>query len=120
MIAASRRWLRSFSLWLSLGVVLTCALCSFGSPVRASTGSAFNAFTRDVAIGPKRAGKPEKHRRQRPAPSGGAGQALLPAPAAIAFEPACVAIERALAAPAAILLPFVTAGPLGARAPPSS
>ena len=60
MIAGRRHWIRSFALWLSLVVVLTCALGSFGSAVQASSGSAFNAFTSDVSLGPSRASEPEK------------------------------------------------------------
>ncbi len=119
MIAASRQWLKDFTPWLSLVVVLTCALCSFGSPVRATTGSAFNAFTRDVAIG-SRAVRPEKHRRETAAPSGGAGQTLAPAASAVALVPPSAARDAAVAEPAASLLPQVSAGPLGARAPPQS
>ena len=119
MTAASRQWLRDLSLWLALVVVLTCALCSFGSPVRASTGSAFNAFTRDVAIGPRTA-RTEKHRRETAATSGGAGQTLAPTASAVALVPPSVARDPTVAEPAAILLPLATAGSLGGRGPPLS
>ena len=117
MIAASRHWLRSFALWLSLAVVLTCALGSFGSPVQASSGSAFNAFTSDVTLGPTRASEPAKERKEQTPGTGGAGQAkfvhaaawlLAPPPPgpALYFDPP---FDQPAPAPR---------GALGARAPP--
>lgn len=117
MIAASRLWLRSFALWLSLGVVLTCALGSFGSPVQASSGSAFNAFTSDVTLGPSRASEPAKERKEQTPSAGSAGQAkVLRAADVLAAPPP--------ARPALYFnLPFdrpalARTGALGARAPP--
>lgn len=120
MIATSRHWFRTFALWLSLAIVLTCAIGSFGSPVRASSGSAFNAFTSDVAIGPKRAGAPEKDSsEQTPAP-GGSGQAkALPASLIALFPPSLSASISGGIQPQVSVLPL-TAGPVGARAPPLS
>jgi hypothetical protein len=117
---ALRHWVRTFSLWLSLAVVLTCAIGSFGSPVSASTGSAFNAFTSDVTLGPSRASEPEKASKEQTPASGGTGQAgailrastALPAPP----KPAAPVPSRLVPAPT----PVVTTGPLGARAPPFS
>jgi hypothetical protein len=116
--AASRHFARTVFLWLSLAIVLTCAVGSFGSPLRATSGSAFNAFTSDVSLGPSRAAEPDKERREQlPAP-GGAGQAK----AATAF-----ALVVTAAAPRAASLHFdtipapavlTTAGAVGARAPP--
>lgn len=117
MIAASRHWLRGFALWLSLAVVLTCALASFGSPVQASSGSAFNAFTSDVTLGPSRASAPEKERKEQTPAAGSTGQAK-------ALRAADLRLVPPPAVPAVYFdLPFdrlapVTAGALGARAPP--
>jgi len=117
VIGASRHWVRSFSRWLSLAVVLTCALGSFGSPVQASSGSAFNAFTSDVTLGPSRASAPEKDRKAQTPGASGAGQATI----------ARVSNLRRVPPPADpapyFELPFdrpapVATGPLGARAPP--
>ena len=120
MIAASRDWLRSFALWLSLAVVLTCAIGSFGSPVRASSGSAFNAFTSDVAIGPGRAADPEKNRKEQTPAPGGAGQAKAVVAVAAALAPPPQAVAKSHAEPASAPAFLVTVGPLGARAPPLS
>lgn len=116
MIAASRYWLRSFALWLSLAVVLTCALGSFGSPAQASSGSAFNAFTSDVTLGPSRATEPEKERKAQTPGAGSAGQAkfvhaaiLLTAPPADSTRYAELPFDRPVS---------VRTGALGARAPP--
>ena len=118
MIAASRQWFRTFALWLSLLVVLTCALGSFGSPVRASSGSAFNAFTSDVALGPSRAAMPEKGRKEQSPAAGGNGQAkaLTAAPASL-IPPSAFVVPSCLA-PVPAPRATATAGPLGARAPP--
>lgn len=117
MIAASRHWLRSFALWLSLAVVLTCALGSFGSPVQASSGSAFNAFTSDVTLGPTRASEPEKQRKEQSPGAGNAGQAkLLRAADLLAAPPPAgpaLYFNLSFARPAP-----VPTGALGARAPP--
>ena len=117
MIAASRYWLRGFALWLSLAVVLTCALGSFGSPVQASSGSAFNAFTSDVTLGPSRASEPEKDRKAQTPGAGSAGQAKLLRAVNLLLVPPPVGpmlhFELTYDHPA----PVIT-GPLGARAPP--
>lgn len=118
MSAAPRLWVRNFSLWLSLAVVLTCAVGSFGSAVQASTGSAFNAFTSDVSLGPSRASDPEKERREQAQPAGSAGQAkalslmvaLETPPRPAALQPHAIASSTP---PAAVM-----AGAVGARAPP--
>ena len=117
MIAASRQWLRSFALWLSLAVVLTCALGSFGSPVQASSGSAFNAFTSDVSLGPSRASEPEKERKEQTPGAGGAGQAKALRPADLRLVPPPAVPARYFDLPVDRLAP-VTTGALGARAPP--
>jgi hypothetical protein len=104
-------------MWLSLAVVLTCALGSFGSPARATSGSAFNAFTSDVSLGPSRASEPEKERREQRPAAGSAGQAkMVPAAARLPAPPPIIAARYFVLtsdppAPA-------TAGALGARAPP--
>lgn len=117
MIAATRHWLKGFALWLALAVVLTCALGSFGSPVQASTGSAFNAFTSDVTLGPSRASEPEKERKEQTPGAGGAGQAKI-------LRAASLVVAPPPAGPALYFdLPYdrptpVTTGALGARGPP--
>jgi hypothetical protein len=118
MIAAPRHRVRSFALWLSLAVVLTCALGSFGSAVQASTGSAFNAFTIDVSLGPSRASEPEKERREQAPPAGAAGQdKALPAMLSLLAPPQPAPVrprpQAPLAPPVAVM-----AGAVGARAPP--
>jgi hypothetical protein len=114
----TRIWLSKASRWLALMVVLTCALGSFGSPARATSGSAFNAFTSDVSLGPQRAAAPEKDRQEQTPAAGGTGQIVsLPAKTAGLAPPAPTAIptspETSLPLPAASI-----AGGLGARAPP--
>jgi hypothetical protein len=118
---APRNWLRTLFLWVALAVVLTCALGSFGSPVRASSGSAFNAFTSDVSLGPSRAAEPEKERREQTPPSGdGSGHAaIVPAPAVTAAPPFPRAV-RPVFRPSRAPLSLATAGAVGARAPPLS
>jgi hypothetical protein len=54
-----------FFVWLALAVVLAPALDPVGSPFREVTGSAFNAFTSDVSLGPSRAAPPERERKYR-------------------------------------------------------
>lgn len=118
MTTALHHRVRSFCLALALAVVLTCALGSFGSPVRASTGSAFNAFTSDVSLGPTRAGEPEKQRKVQAVAPGGAGHAGATLPLQIGLSP------RLRVAAAAHFLPSfappasIVAGALGARGPP--
>jgi len=74
-------------LWLSLAVVLVPALGWSGSPLTRTQGSAFNAFTSDVSLGPRRAAPPEKADRRQSLSDGGsdgsggyAQVALVPAP----------------------------------------
>ena len=118
MIATTRHCLRGFALRLSLAVVLTCALGSFGSPVQASTGSAFNAFTSDVTLGPSRATEPEKNRKAQAPAGGSAGQATLVRAATILAAPPPSATILYFDLPGDRLAPVAT-GTLGARGPPS-
>ena len=118
MIAAQRLWVRNFARWLSLAVVLTCAVGSFGSAVQASTGSAFNAFTSDVSLGPSRASEPERVRKDRALPTGAAGQAKArPVVAALPTPRRPAPVEPRAAAPST-LPAIIMAGAVGARAPP--
>jgi hypothetical protein len=118
VIAAQRLWVRNFAQWLSLVVVLTCAVGSFGSAVQASSGSAFNAFTSDVSLGPSRASEPEKVRKDQALPAGAAGQAkALPMVIALLTPPRPAPVEPRTAAPST-LPAIVMAGAVGARAPP--
>ena len=116
MIAAPRQWVRSFALWLSLAVVLTCSLGSFGSPVQASSGSAFNAFTSDVTLGPARAAEPEKERREQSPTPNGAGQTVSAIIVAVPARPQATAQVQADSLPAPPAA--ITVGAVGARAPP--
>lgn len=118
MIAAPRHWVRSFALWLSLAVVLTCSLGSFGSPARAESGSAFNAFTSDVSLGPTRAAEPEKERRELTPTPGGAGQALPALSLTLPPRPPAPTAVRPDVLPAPPVARIV--GAVGARAPPRS
>ena len=118
MTLASRNWFRTGFLWLALAVVLTCALGSFGSPVRASSGSAFNAFTSDVSLGPSRASEPEKQRREQAPPSGGAGQAKAAPVAVPNGAPLSSGTIRPFFEPAPAPPSLKTTGAIGARAPP--
>jgi hypothetical protein len=109
---------RRVFLWLALTVVLTCALGSFGSAVQASSGSAFNAFTSDVSLGPERASAPERERKEEAPPAGAAGQArALPIAITLLAPPLPALVQVRSRAP---LVPpaIVTAGAVGARAPP--
>ena len=118
MIAGRRHWVRSFALWLSLAVVLTCALGSFGSAVQASSGSAFNDFTSDVSLGPSRASEPEKERREQAPPAGAAGQAkALPLLVALLAPPQPAPLLHHSVDSLTPPIP-VTVGAVGARAPP--
>lgn len=120
MAVGSRNRIRTLFAWLSLAIVLTCALGSFGSPARATSGSAFNAFTSDVAIGPSRAGAPEKARRELTPAPGGAGQAKAILAALPALAPPVRTPVRDHPAPPLNRSDIVTAGAVGARAPPLS
>jgi len=117
MIAASRHRVQSFALWLSLAVVLTCALGSFGSPVQASSGSAFNAFTSDVTLGPSRASEPEKDRKEQTPGASGAGQAKFVAAPDLLLVPPQSRAAIFAALPLDRPTPAIR-GALGARAPP--
>jgi hypothetical protein len=113
-----RNWGRRVFLWLSLTVVLTCALGSFGSAVQASSGSAFNAFTSDVSLGPERASVPEKARKEQAPPAGAAGQAkALRILVSLLAPPRPALVGLRFEAPPAPPVP-VMAGAVGARAPP--
>lgn len=89
LIARTRcTWLQLGGLWLALLIVLGNALDPVGPALEARSGSAFNAFTSDVALGPARSQEPTKARggandRDRDLRhSGGGGLALQPAPLA--------------------------------------
>jgi hypothetical protein len=99
MTLATRQLATAIFLRLSLAVVLACAIGSFGSPVRASQGSAFNAFTSDVSLGPGRPVTPEKARRIQRA-SNGPDDPAVRAVANIAL-PSLLAAPEAAAAGAA-------------------
>ena len=118
MVLVSRDRVRTCFLWLSLAIVLTCAIGSFGSPVRASNGSAFNAFTSDVAIGPGRAGAPEKARRELTPAPGGDGQVKAILAALPAFALPVRAPLSGHKDPPRTDSGIITAGAVGARAPP--
>jgi hypothetical protein len=108
---------RILFLWLSLVTMLTCALGSFGSPVRASSGSAFNAFTSDVTLGPSRAAAPTKENRQA-TPTGGAGQASPASSLSLILAPAHSRGQPVQAGPFPLPAAVFTAGPLIGRGSP--
>ncbi len=60
MTLAPRRWAFTALLWLALATIFAHALAPTGSPLRRSSGSAFNPFTSEVALDPKRAALPGK------------------------------------------------------------
>lgn len=108
---------------LSLALVLACAIGSFGSPARASHGSAFNAFTSDVSLGPARPVPPEKIKRIQRASSGPDDPAVR-AMASIAAPSLLAAPEAGVAAAAYFEIAIRPPARLGAagfraRAPPS-
>jgi hypothetical protein len=72
----------SLFLWLSLAVVLAPALDPVGSPLREASGSAFNAFTSEVSLGPSRAAPPERERKFQAMPAGGSDRTAARAEAA--------------------------------------
>ena len=119
----SRRWAYTAFVWLTLATIFSNALAPSGSPLRPSSGSAFNPFTTDVSLGPNRGIKPVKDRQQQVTSKGDDGPATLPedpepAPAAFSlptrlasasqFEPSPDSIVRARPASRGFL----------ARAPP--
>jgi len=122
---APRQWANVVFLWLSLATVLMPALDPFGSPLRPTQGSAFNAFTSDVSLGPSRAAPPERNRRYQSPAGGGSDErdARAQAPAlTVAFIPAPSGRVAAIIFPAAPNLApagFI-AGRVQARAPPPS
>jgi hypothetical protein len=61
----SRRWAYTAFLWLTLATIFSNALAPSGSPLRPGSGSAFNPFTTDVSLGPKRGLKPVKDRQEQ-------------------------------------------------------
>jgi len=86
-------WLYLGALWLALAVVLSHALVPLGPSLQSRSGSAFSAFTSDVALGPERGDEAVELRRAaddrdvQPAMSGGKAAlilASLPASAPIA------------------------------------
>ena len=110
-MSARRTWTYFFSLWLSLGIVLTHAALPAGG-IQAGRGSAFSASTSDVALGPSRRdkdGKSEATERARDNDAvsrSGSG------------DPPAVALPPAAQAPADSLLPRPIVGGNRARAPP--
>jgi hypothetical protein len=123
-LAQRRRAFIAF-FWLTLATILVHALAPTGSPLRMDSGSAFNPFTRDVALSPKRDAVPGKAVRLERVSSDGsdrAGGRFDPPPllAASLFLPAAPqgGARLAIVAPTA----FGQPAPRGfqARAPPSA
>jgi hypothetical protein len=75
----SRRWAYTAFLWLTLATIFSNALAPSGSPLRPGSGSAFNPFTTDVSLGPKRGTKPVKDRQQHVTSEGDDRPAVAPA-----------------------------------------
>ena len=82
---ASRRWAYTAFVWLTLATIFSNALAPSGSPLRPSSGSAFNPFTTDVSLGPNRGLKPVKDRQEQVTSEGDDGPAAGPAGAALAL-----------------------------------
>lgn len=113
----------AFFLWLSLAVVLAPALDPVGSPLREVSGSAFNAFTSEVSLGPSRAAPPERERKYQAMPAGGSDRAAPRAEAPMPVRRIAIALPRLAIGAAFPLLsgasPGRFSGPaLPARAPP--
>lgn len=87
MTLAPRNWAYAIFLWLSLATVLAPALDPVGSPLWPTEGSAFNAFTSDVSLGPSRADGPQKPRAFRTAPGDGDDPTLASAIAVLPSFP---------------------------------
>ena len=87
MSLALRRSFFFLSLWLSLAIVLAPALDPVGSPLREVSGSAFNAFTSDVSLGPARAAPPERDRKDQALPAAGSDRWYLRTEAAVPAPP---------------------------------
>ena len=124
MTLPTRHLATALFLRLSLAVVLACAIGSFGSPARASHGSAFNAFTSDVSLGPARPVPPEKIKRVQRA-SNNPDDPGLRTVAGIALPTLLAAPEAVAACAAYFASPAVTparraASGFQARAPPFS
>ena len=124
MTLAPRRWAFVAIFWMALFIVLTHALAPTGSPLLQNSGSAFNPFTSEVALDPKRVGIVEKARSLQPSDDGAPGQrlrieaALAPAtPVFLLARPAGGAALRQ-APPQRSSLPLTYA--FQARAPPSA
>lgn len=99
-----RSWFQLGSIWLALLIVLGNALDPVGPALEARSGSAFNAFTSDVSLGPARNQEPVKARdaandrdRHLRLP-GGAGLALLQPPVGTTFATLALAPDGAASA----------------------
>ena len=125
MSLASHRSAFAFFLWLSLAIVLGPALDPVGSPLREVSGSAFNAFTSEVSLGPSRAALPERDRKYQAMPAGGSQRVAASAGAILPLVRISIALRRlALDAPFPLVSGVgpgrLSGPPLPARAPPSS
>jgi hypothetical protein len=115
----------AFFLWLSLAIVLGPALDPVGSPLREVSGSAFNAFTSEVSLGPSRAAPPERDRKYQATPAGGSERVAANDGAILPLVRIEIALPRL-----AVGAPFplrsgagpgrLSGPPLPARAPPFS
>jgi hypothetical protein len=72
---APRSWAHIFFLWLALATIFSNALDPSGSPLQKRSGSAFNPFTSDVALGPKRVAAIGEDRKDPGVSSEGTGRA---------------------------------------------
>jgi len=118
-------WTFAAFLYLSLATIFAHALVPSGSPLNRASGSAFDAFTWDVSLGPRRAAPPEKDKKGHNPwsdGSGGAGGELIaplrqssaPPPILRRSEPPAVSAAPAFH-PARLIAPT-----LQARAPPAA
>ena len=124
MILGERRSAFLAILWLAIATVLVNALVPTGSPLGRNSGSAFNPFTSDVSLGPKRGAVVRKATgfaslsvEGGPADDGSPAPTLA-APTWPAMAPVPLPRATWIVAPAPALTGLPTSGRVRARAPP--
>jgi hypothetical protein len=110
-------------LWLAIATVLINALAPIGSPIARGEGSAFNPFTSDVSLGPKRGAVVRKAASfaslsvdDGPGDAGPVAGSVVPAALPFPFSPPLR--ETRIPAPAPVISGLPAAGRVRARAPP--
>ena len=124
MAVDRRRGLFIAILWLALATILTHALLLTDSPLRRASGLAFNPFTTEVALGPKRAAIVEKPASVHVLAGDGGeqdGGGAVVAPLALSvFRLALPRHGAVFAEPVGALSGLAGARAFHARAPPSA